>query len=709
MTDGGSAVGGAQAWPGVAVPAHASVAPMQGGSSDARFHLVLAGGALLGAIALVGWGLSREPARATSGCSEAPGIETVWSEGPASEVHAAFAATGLPQAESSFALIRRDLDAYARTWSAAQAQLCSSPNADRSEPPPVEDPDAVRWCLQRRRSSLQAFVTELRDADAQVVLQAPLQLALALPPVLDCGLPSLRPRQAVDELAERRLDALHARLAVGRVQQAKAQLEPLRPDTIEAGDPTVARTFFLLGVAALRSGDVAGAEAALEQATWAAIEARDDPLAMQAALALAETVATKDEEADRAQQWWRLASAMGSRMGLAPHREHALLLGQAALLRRQGELAAALPLYERGLQALEDRFGSTHPVLAQGLQGAAEAAAGLGKVEPAIGLHERATTLLADALGPSHPRVRRLQRDFAAVLVGAGYSDPAARYFRASLESLADLPTADDVLTAIALGQALAAQQQYREAEAAFDRGRHLYERGSMSDAGLRADIDLGLGLTALQSGDPERALEQFDAALQRQQQADPPDPILVATTLTRIGKTSTLLGRTEAGIAALRDAAALLEAGLGPEDPRTAEGWLALAEGRMTQGRPKMALELARRALEVLAGSRGAEHPSTLDALATIGTASLSLDRPKDAAAAFEQAVTVAHAIGAPAGQRASAQLGLATALWQADEKARARAIIDEVRTLVQSEQPGGIITEGDLDAWLKRRGLSM
>jgi tetratricopeptide (TPR) repeat protein len=68
-----------------------------------------------------------------------------------------------------------------------------------------------------------------------------------------------------------------------------------------------------------------------------------------------------------------------------------------------GELASALPMYERTLAILEKALGSEHPEVAKTLGNLSRLHRSLGRPAEALALGERALALGEKALGPDHP------------------------------------------------------------------------------------------------------------------------------------------------------------------------------------------------------------------------------------------------------------------------------------------------------------------
>jgi tetratricopeptide (TPR) repeat protein len=88
----------------------------------------------------------------------------------------------------------------------------------------------------------------------------------------------------------------------------------------------------------------------------------------------------------------------------------------AGLLRNQGELAAARPLFERGLAIREKALGPEHPDIAASLDSLALLLQDQGDLAAARPLLERALATCEKALGPDHLNTASSLNNLAGVL-----------------------------------------------------------------------------------------------------------------------------------------------------------------------------------------------------------------------------------------------------------------------------------------------------
>jgi tetratricopeptide (TPR) repeat protein len=652
-----------------------------------------------GAAGLTIWALSEGPGNdTTAGDCEGVGaaMDTVWTDATSSEIATAFEQVELPYASTMATSVVRDIDDYVEDWQSARRSICESDDSP-------ERKAARSACLQRQREQLQGFIDGLRDADAALVEDAGF-VTRWLPPLEDCG--NLVAQSGTPDDAHT-LDALAAQVALGHGERAAAQLATLVDAPGEGPDPKRARALLLGGLVHLQAERWDDAAKLLEQAVWGAIESGHDPWAIEAALALSIASAHSRGEVTSAQRWWRLASALTTKLGPGLERQRRLLLTQAELLMLQGQWEAALAVYEPGLSVTEKRLGAEHPAMVPGLAAAAECAARLERAPESLHLHDRARKIVESSFGRSHPLYHELPIHHGLVLLDVGRPDLAGPELQRGLEGFKGPVTRLEVEAALGLGRAAAAEREPGAAEEAFALAEKLHEQAGLPPSVLMPSIHLGRGLVHLERNDARAALESFNAALALHE-AGEGDSIEVAETSVRIGRALALLGRMEEAGKALERAAKVAARVYGESDPRTAEIWLAQSEVSADAGDPATALDQARRALAVLAAARGPTDVSTLVALTQIGSTCLALDRDSDAVAAFEQAVAVAKAGDSP-GQLASAQLGLATALWKAGDQDGSLAVVAELRKSIEASDGNSPVTQTDVESWMQRRGVSM
>ncbi|WP_007510474.1 MULTISPECIES: tetratricopeptide repeat protein [Pseudofrankia] len=114
-----------------------------------------------------------------------------------------------------------------------------------------------------------------------------------------------------------------------------------------------------------------------------------------------------------------------------------------AYLKEQGQLATAIPLYERNLAEREQLLGRDHPSTLASTNSLAAAFQIVGRVDEAIDLHERTLARRERVLGVEHPDTLISLTNLAGVYRAAGRVDEAVELHERALASLRRVLGAD--------------------------------------------------------------------------------------------------------------------------------------------------------------------------------------------------------------------------------------------------------------------------
>jgi len=151
-----------------------------------------------------------------------------------------------------------------------------------------------------------------------------------------------------------------------------------------------------------------------------------------------------------------------------------------------------------------------------------------------------------------------------------------------------------------------------------------------------------------------------------------------------------------------------LVEAGLGPQHPRTAILLSNYAEILNNLGRYSEAREMAHRALAALEGEVDEAGLFISFPLMALGTAHLDDGRPAEALPILERVVAIREAIAPGAALDGEAHFGLARAIdGSGGDRARARALAEKARQeyLSAPPLPATVRVLGQIEAWLAAR----
>ena len=307
--------------------------------------------------------------------------------------------------------------------------------------------------------------------------------------------------------------------------------------------------------------------------------------------------------------------------------EHRDTLGSvnnlAALLESKGDSAAAEPLYRRALEACERVLGPEHPNTLSSVNNLAALLDSKGDYAAAEPLFRRALEARERVLGPEHPDTLSSVNNLAALLDSKGDYAAAEPFYRRALEARErDLgPEHPDTLSSVNnLAELLRAKGDYAAAEPLFRRALEARERvlGPEHPDTLISVNNLAGLLDS--KGDYAAAEPLYRRALEAQERVlgpEHPDTLISVNNLAALLRAK---GDYAAAEPLYRRALEARERVLGPEHPDTFLSVNNLAELLQSKGDSAAAEPLYRRALEAFERVLGPEHPDTLSSVNNLG-----------------------------------------------------------------------------------------
>lgn len=266
----------------------------------------------------------------------------VWDAQVRARAAAAFERTAVPWAPHASRVTLDALDRFATRWATQSRQACE---ATRLRGEQSEELWARKQrCLEEARLNAGALARRLAEADVEAVTRAP-GAVVVLDEVLRCddaGWMRVQPPAPV-EAVRAELAEVSALSALGRPQEARARLEPLRASL--RGDPPLPRR----AAVELAAGAIAEPEAAwptLLEAAALAEAAGDDLAAARAYLALLRRAPARGLEAPAARILAEVARAALARLPPAPDLEVLRLAELARLEDAERRMAEALDASE---------------------------------------------------------------------------------------------------------------------------------------------------------------------------------------------------------------------------------------------------------------------------------------------------------------------------------------------------------------------------
>jgi eukaryotic-like serine/threonine-protein kinase len=335
-------------------------------------------------------------------------------------VHAAFLATGVPNAAAIWDRVAAILDGYARRWTGMYSEACEATHVRGDQSAEVLD---LRMdCLTRNRESLRALTDVLATADTSLLGEA-IDAANSLPDVGRCAdvavlravVPPPRDpavRQQVESVRKRAAEA-RALADARRWKEGRAKALPLRAEAEKLGyEPLVAEVSALLGYCHGTTGDDKLGADEYERALWAAEATRHDEVAAEASVMLVGIVGYSLERPQEGERWARLAEAILKRMGPGHERLQGWLAHDRGLTHMAaGQFTAAERDLRTAITLKRRADGGDSLDVARSLDGLANVNARRGDFVAAIDLADQARIIVEQNYGPEH------------ILVGLGYAN----------------------------------------------------------------------------------------------------------------------------------------------------------------------------------------------------------------------------------------------------------------------------------------------
>jgi serine/threonine protein kinase/tetratricopeptide (TPR) repeat protein len=382
---------------------------------------LLCGGMLAGGGAVVG-------THDRMACAEAAetALADAWDAQARARVHAAFAATGVPYAETVWTGVEHGVDGYIERWQGERMAACRATHVAEIQ---THHELALRnRCLDGQAERLQRLIDRLAHADARLVEKAHEALATMDGPETCSNVAALRSAPPPpDPISYSDIQAMYAALDLARVHAIAGRFDQalqLADQQVEVARamgyaPAHARALYHAGDIRLdraTPADVKPGIAMLHEALDLAEAAGDDPLAADIWSSLVhhrEGV----EDPEQLAFWARRALALTERMrDQGVRRARALHNLGTALYRQQHDYDAAAA---RQLQAIElARSAGSPPLLvAEMLHDRANTLQQLARHGEARAAYEEAMAITREVVGDAHPRMLTLRLNFADFLI----------------------------------------------------------------------------------------------------------------------------------------------------------------------------------------------------------------------------------------------------------------------------------------------------
>jgi serine/threonine-protein kinase len=631
------------------------------------------------AVALVGVGVgaavvTKQVRSRSQMCSGgAPRMEAVWTPDIAGRVHAAFARTGHPGADSIAGRLDGVIDGFRRRWIEVYTETCEATAVRKQQS--AELLDRKMACLQARRGSAAAMVKLYLTADRELVSRA-IETSPRASELDGCRddtallaaypLPSKELAPAVAEVSAE-LDHVDALGKAGRQALTAAQTAVDKARRL-GYPPLVARALHRLAETQSQT-DAQRSEPLFGEAEQAAARASDDRMM---ALVLA-----------------RHIHVLATKLGRT----------EAALALRPAAEAAAIrspqdPLVE------------------------ADVANSLGQIFMATGDYqhwlpqtERVLALRRAALGDDHPDVARALHNMGIAMLTLRRLAEARQVFESLLATRKRMFGTEDHVdvarTVTSLGDVSLSQGRYAEARTYYERALGIYDRvfgpGSPEVAVVQMNVGVTLALQC-QYAESLRWYQNVLTVLDRQRGRQNLESL---TALDDLGISQLQLGAYARAEQMFREALARKTAGAGTEGmhPELVNALTGLADVALARGRPAEALPYARDAVAFAERRLPEDHLDRAKAVSVLGEALLALGRAKESLPLLERALAGHEQSKVPVNpSRADTQFALAEALWRTGgDRKRAIELAHVAQHMVTSTCPRPRLA-GEIARWLQR-----
>ena len=636
---------------------------------DRRRRVGLAGVSLIGAVlagagVVAGLAMRGDDAQAVAPCEvlrdQVDGaLPGVWDDERREQLERAFAATGAPFADRSWAALRSGVDGWVQSLDFARLDACEAHHVRGEQS--AELLDLRTACMDRRVMELSVLVDLLARADVSVVQNA-VKMTRALPALEPCGDARWLRRDAPQPTAEQSPEVARAR---ARIAEANALLmaahyEPGLAVAEEAvavarGSgfrPVVTEALHQQGALEILADGLMPGVAHLEQAAADASRDDDDILTARSAEFLAMHAFHRLGDVEQGRRWLLQAEVAYERVGRleSPEVERRLLGIEGNLDRRAGHLEIAEDKLRRVLEgqreaARRDPGPSAELAVADAALNLAAVLQDSARHEPALALHREALEMLRRLLGPRHPGTARQEHNVGTVLQALGRHDEARAYHERTLQ--------------------------------VWGGGEGSPSRWAGAAHVALTDIDF-------REGDTDGALEHARQAQQIYQATLPADHPDLASAWNTLGVAYFGVRRLEDSVQAYRQALAGYERAYGADHLEVAAPASNLGESLLALGRFAEALPHFERAERIWTRELGERNPALAYPLKGRGLAQVGTGEPALARDALQRAweLSSPHAPH----ERGEIAVGLALA-WASRDSAEASRWAKEARALLADE----------------------
>jgi CHAT domain-containing protein/tetratricopeptide (TPR) repeat protein len=339
------------------------------------------------------------------------------------------------------------------------------------------------------------------------------------------------------------------------------------------------------------------------------------------------------------------------------------LMQQMTTLTKDGKVTEAAEVGRKLVAAAEKIAGKDNPLAATALFALGQIYQIQGKLDEAEATLKRVLAIREKALGPNHAEVAAALDRLGQIAITRGRYAEAERTLVRSLainERALGADHHDTAMTRVSLGRIRHAEARYGEAEAQFETALAALRKSSLPQVRmLVATVINNLAVVAQDQGRLTLAEARVREALAIQEKILGPDNVVIGSYLNNLAEVHVHQGRYVEAEAIHRRALQITEQVLGSDHADMANRLGNLAINLTYQGRADEAEGLQRRALAIAEKALGPRHPDVASILNNLAHAIGEQDRSAEAEAVYRRSLALRESVLGPEHAAVALSLG--------------------------------------------------
>ncbi len=544
----------------------------------------------------------------------------IWNPQRAEALHARFAATGVPFAETTWHAFDDGMTKFGERWVGAQTDACEATRVRGEQSDHIFTLRSA--CLAQALAEADALVGAYSNVDRESIGHAA-GATDTLPSLAECAnvralLAPVPPPTGRDAAA---VAAITQEIAVARAFRDAAMWPQARAAATKAVEsartldhpPTRAAALFVRGEAEEGIGAENAAEATLREAYADAEVGRDDVSAARIAAELVFVVGTMETKYAEGLEWAFQADTALKRAGGDLEIESRITGARAGIFWNQDKYEDARAAYQAAYDLKVRSGGANSRGAGEALANLSRAMMTLGDNGKALELGNHARAILETAIGADHPEIATVLGGIGTIQYNQGKWTEALASFDRAL-AIAEPRLGPDHLEVGRIlggrGMALTMLERPAEAVVALDRAVKIFDRPG-GDQQLLGEFLAALGDAQSRSGHADDARASYQRAIQVDEAAVGIDSEEVAAAHEAFADFEASLRHPREALAEFKIALAIRDKVDPPEYAGKAHALAGIGDAERSLGDPAAAVDPLRHSVKLLAGYDG--DPTTL------------------------------------------------------------------------------------------------